>query len=108
MLVDVIINSCPSETILVDFHVTHNFISDHEAYRLKLKVGNDYEKMKVINSKALPIVGVSKRVSLKLGAWSGEMDMVDIKTEERACLRRAHVYGYTNGGRSNPHLTCLE
>ena len=25
---------------------------------------------------ALPIVGVSKRVPLKLGAWSGEMDLV--------------------------------
>ena len=32
--------------------------------------------MKAVNSEALPIVGVSKRVPFKLGAWTGELDLV--------------------------------
>ena len=38
--------------------------------------------MKAINSKALPIVGVSKRVPLKLGAWSREMDLVVVRMDD--------------------------
>ena len=38
--------------------------------------------MKVVNSEAFPIVGVSKRVPLKLGAWSGEMDLVEVRMDD--------------------------
>ena len=38
--------------------------------------------MKAINSEALPIIGVFKRVSLKLGAWSGEMDLVVVRMND--------------------------
>ena len=32
--------------------------------------------MQAVNSKVLPIVGISKRVSLKLGEWRGDVDLV--------------------------------
>ena len=38
--------------------------------------------MKAVNSEAWPIVGVSKRVPLKLGAWSGEMDLVMVRIDD--------------------------
>ena len=71
MFVDAIINSRPSKSTLIDSGATHNFITDQEARRLGLTIEKDPGKMKAFNSEALPIVGVSKRVPLKLGAWSG-------------------------------------
>ena len=38
--------------------------------------------MKTINFEALPIVGVSKRVPLKLGVWSEEMDLVMVRMDD--------------------------
>ena len=38
--------------------------------------------MKAINSEALPIVGVSKRVPLKFAVWSGEMDIVVARMDD--------------------------
>ena len=37
--------------------------------------------MEVFNLETLPTVGVSKRVSLKRGAWSGEMDLVVVRMD---------------------------
>ena len=38
--------------------------------------------MKAVNSEALPIVGVSKRVPFKLGAWTGELDLVVVRMDD--------------------------
>ena len=38
--------------------------------------------MKAVNSEALPIVGVSKRVPFKLGTWTGEMDLFVVRMDD--------------------------
>ena len=38
--------------------------------------------MKHVNSEALPIVGISKRVPFKLGAWTGELDLVVVRMDD--------------------------
>ena len=76
MFVDATINSRSSNNTLIDSKETHNFIADQEARRLGLTIGKDPGKMKAVNSEALPIVGVSKRVPFKLGTWIGELDLV--------------------------------
>ena len=38
--------------------------------------------MKAVNSEALHIVGVSKRVPFKLGAWTGELDLVVVRLDD--------------------------
>ena len=60
MFVDATINSRPIKSTLIDSGATHNFITDQEARRLGLTIEKDPRKMKVVNSEALPIVGVSK------------------------------------------------
>ena len=55
---------------------THNFIFEKEVRRLELKIEKDTDKMKAVNSEAFLIVGVSKRVSPKLGKWRGDVDLV--------------------------------
>ena len=82
MFVDVTINSRPSKSTLIDSEATHNFIADQEARRLGLTTGKDPGKMKAVNSEALPIVGVSKRVPFKLGAWTGELNHVVVRMDD--------------------------
>ena len=81
MFVDATINSRPSKSTLIDSEVTHNFIADQEARRLGLTIEKDPGKMKAINAEALPIVGVSKRVPFKLGASTGELDLVVVRMD---------------------------
>lgn len=76
MFADTIINSRPTKGTMVDSSATHNFISKQEACRLELKIERDTSKMKAVNSEALPIVGVSKRVPLKLAKWTWSVDLV--------------------------------
>ena len=82
MFVDATINSRSSKSTLVDSGVTHNFIADQEARRLGLTIGKDPGNMKAVNFEALPIVGVSKRVPFKLGAWTGELDLVEVRMDD--------------------------
>ena len=82
MFIDTTINSQPSKSTLIDSGATHNFITDQEARRLGLTIENDPRKIKIVNSEVLPIVGVSKRVPLKLGAWSGVMDLVVVRMDD--------------------------
>ena len=76
MFMDATIKSRPSKSTLIDSRATHNFIADQEARRLRLTIEKNPGKMKAVNSEAFSIVGVSKRVSFKLGAWIGELDLV--------------------------------
>lgn len=61
MFVDIMINSQSSKNTMVDSGAIPNFILDQEARRLRIKIEKYSEKMKVVNSKALPIIDVSKR-----------------------------------------------
>ena len=82
MFVDATINSRPSKSTLIDSGASHNFIADPEARRFGLAIEKNPRKMKVVNSEALPIVGVSKRVPFKLGTWTQEMDLVVVRMDD--------------------------
>ena len=76
MFVDAVINSKPEKSTMVDSGTTHNFISEQEAHQLELKIEIDIGKMKVVNSEALSIVGVSKKISIHLGEWREDVDLL--------------------------------
>ncbi|KAA0061347.1 uncharacterized protein E5676_scaffold692G00290 [Cucumis melo var. makuwa] len=67
---------------MVDSGATHNFITEAEARRLRLRWERDSEKMKAVNSIALPIVGLVKRTTIKLGGWRGPVDFVVVKMDD--------------------------
>ena len=82
MFVDANMNSKTTKSTMVDSGTTHNFIFEQEACRLEFKIEKDICKMKAVNSKALPIVGVSKRASLKLDEWRGDVDLVIVRMDD--------------------------
>ncbi|KAA0039570.1 uncharacterized protein E5676_scaffold775G00570 [Cucumis melo var. makuwa] len=67
---------------MVDSGATHNFITEEEARRLRLRWEKDSGRMKVVNSIALPIVGLVKQTMIKLGGWKGSVDFVVIKMDD--------------------------
>ena len=52
---------------LVDNGATHNFISTREIARLGLKLANDDNKLKVVNSQAQETHGLAKNVAIQMG-----------------------------------------
>ncbi|KAA0062359.1 uncharacterized protein E5676_scaffold313G002590 [Cucumis melo var. makuwa] len=83
MFVDAIINSKPAKSTMVDSCATHNFISEHEeASQLELRIKKNTRKMKAVNSKVFLIVGVLKRISLKLAEWREDVGLVVVHMED--------------------------
>ncbi|KAA0050283.1 Asp_protease_2 domain-containing protein [Cucumis melo var. makuwa] len=81
---------CPNK---VDFHAFQaslildsddksNQAEEAEARRLSLRWKKDSGRMKVVNSVALPIVGLVKRTMIKLGEWKGPVDFVVVKMDD--------------------------
>jgi len=60
---------------LVDYRVTHYFVSHEEAKRSGLKVLGEKGWLTAINSKAKPIHGVAHGVKLQIGEWKGTIDL---------------------------------
>ncbi|KAA0043513.1 reverse transcriptase [Cucumis melo var. makuwa] len=56
-----VINFKITKGIMGDLDETHNFTSKQEAHQLELKIEKYIRKIKAINYKVLPIVGVSKK-----------------------------------------------
>ena len=67
MYVGTWINKKPSKSTMVDYGATHNFITEAETRRLNLRWEKYIERMKVVNSAALPIVEQVKRTMIRLG-----------------------------------------
>ncbi|KAA0060093.1 uncharacterized protein E6C27_scaffold39G00090 [Cucumis melo var. makuwa] len=67
---------------MVDSGVTHNFITEAKAKRLNLRWEKDAGRMKAVNSAALPIIGLVKRTTIRLGGWSGLVDFVVVKIDD--------------------------
>ncbi|TYK02460.1 uncharacterized protein E5676_scaffold1738G00810 [Cucumis melo var. makuwa] len=65
---------------MIDSDATHNFITEAEARRLRWE--KDSGRMKVVNSVALPIVGLAKRTVIKFGGWKGYVDFVVVKMDD--------------------------
>ncbi|KAA0064190.1 uncharacterized protein E6C27_scaffold548G001290 [Cucumis melo var. makuwa] len=82
MYVDTWINQKQTKSTMVDSGATHNFITEAEARRLGLRWERDSGKMKAVNSIALPIVGLVKRTTIKLGGWRGPVDFVVVKMDD--------------------------
>ncbi|KAA0046982.1 uncharacterized protein E6C27_scaffold230G001680 [Cucumis melo var. makuwa] len=82
MYVDTWINQRQTKSTMVDSGATHNFITEAEARRLGLRWEWDSGKMKAVNSIALPIVGLVKRTTIKLGGWRGPVDFVVVKMDD--------------------------
>ncbi|KAA0033368.1 uncharacterized protein E5676_scaffold26G00180 [Cucumis melo var. makuwa] len=82
MYVDTWINQKQTKSTMVDSGATHNFITEAEAKRLRLRWERDSGKMKAMNSIALPIVGLVKQTTMKLGGWKGSVDFVVVKMDD--------------------------
>ncbi|TYK03044.1 uncharacterized protein E5676_scaffold46G001390 [Cucumis melo var. makuwa] len=82
LYVDTWINQKQAKSTMVDSGATHNFITEAEARRLKLRWEKDSGRMKAVNSIALPIVGLVKRTTIKLGGWKGPVDFVVVKMDD--------------------------
>ncbi|TYK27260.1 uncharacterized protein E5676_scaffold244G00270 [Cucumis melo var. makuwa] len=67
---------------MIDSGATHNFTIEVEARRLRLRWEKDSRRMKVVNSIALPIVGLVKRTTIKLRGWKGPIDFVVVKMDD--------------------------
>lgn len=82
MFVNANINGKVAKSVMIDTGTTHNFISKAEAERLRLKIKKDISHMKAVNSKAMPTLGLSKGVPLKLGHWEGKTDLVVVPMDD--------------------------
>ncbi|KAA0060139.1 uncharacterized protein E6C27_scaffold39G00600 [Cucumis melo var. makuwa] len=82
LYVDTWINQKHTKSTMVDSGATHNFITEAEAKRLRLRWEKDSGRMKVVNSIVLPIVGLVKRTTIKLGGWKGPIDFVVVKMDD--------------------------
>ena len=67
---------------MVDSGATHNFITEAEVRRLRLHWKKDSGRIKAVNSVVLPIVGLVKRIVIKLGGWKGPVDFVVVKMDD--------------------------
>ncbi|KAL4179297.1 hypothetical protein AMTRI_Chr13g86610 [Amborella trichopoda] len=61
---------------MVDTAATHNSISDRGVERLGLKLTVDASKIKAVNSAPQSLLGVARDVALKVGNWSGLVNLV--------------------------------
>ncbi|TYK11972.1 uncharacterized protein E5676_scaffold177G001560 [Cucumis melo var. makuwa] len=82
LYVDTWINQKQTKSTMVDSGATHNFITEAEARRLRLRWEKDSGRMKAVNSIALPIVRLVKRTTIKLGGWKGPVDFVVVKMDD--------------------------
>ncbi|GKD44332.1 putative retrotransposon gag domain, aspartic peptidase domain protein, partial [Tanacetum coccineum] len=67
---------------LVDSGMTHNFIADNEAKRLGISATKGRGTIKVVNSEAKPINGVSKDIRANIGEWEGTIDLLVVLMDD--------------------------
>ncbi|KAA0053381.1 uncharacterized protein E6C27_scaffold428G00410 [Cucumis melo var. makuwa] len=82
LYVDTWINQKQTKSTMIDSGATHNFITEAEARRLRLRWEKDSGRMKAANSVALPIVRLVKRTTIKLRGWKGPVDFVVVKMDD--------------------------
>ena len=64
-----------SAKAMIDTGATHNFFSEGEARRLKLKISTEVGWLKAVNFAAKPSQGVARGVTMKIAPWEGEIDL---------------------------------
>ena len=75
MYVEALVNG-KATTALVDIGVTHNFVSEDEAKRLKLQASKEGGWLNAVNSVAKPSHGVARGVAMHIGSWKGMVDFI--------------------------------
>ena len=63
-----------SAKAMINTGATHNFVSEEEARRLKLRTSKEAGWLKAVNSVAKPSQGVARGVTMKIGSWEGKID----------------------------------
>ncbi|GAV67223.1 Chromo domain-containing protein/gag-asp_proteas domain-containing protein, partial [Cephalotus follicularis] len=81
MYMETIIEGQPIKA-LVDTGATNNFISKDMAKRLCLKAYRGGGYIKVVNSKAKPLIGLAKDVGMKVGYWDGSVSLSIIPMDD--------------------------
>ena len=82
IFVDATLNGKPIKSVMIDTGATHNFVSEVEAKRLRLKLEKDVGHMKAINSKALATTELSKEVRVKIGTWEGTTNLIVVRMDD--------------------------
>ncbi|KAG8474262.1 hypothetical protein CXB51_033921 [Gossypium anomalum] len=67
---------------LVDTGVSNLFMSEGAAHKLGLKIENEQGRIKTVNSESIPIKGVTKRVNLQFGDWTGKTSIKVIPLDD--------------------------
>ncbi|XP_068644858.1 uncharacterized protein [Aristolochia californica] len=81
MYIDVCLNDKNTQA-MIDTGATHNFISREEAKRLGLKLEKDVCRMKAVNSKAKPVIGVAKGIAFKVGEWQSTINLTTVSMDD--------------------------
>ena len=68
--------------VMVDSGATHNFVATSEASRLDLKLVDDDNRIKAVNSKAQRIHGIAKDVLLQVGEWKGKINLLCVPLDD--------------------------
>lgn len=67
---------------MLDTGATHNFIDAEKAKRMGLKNKPSCGTIKAVNSRAKPIMGVSKVVKVRIGDWQGELSFIVVPMDD--------------------------
>ena len=67
---------------MLDTGATHNFVDKGMVQRLGLKVSKCPSKIKVVNSKAKPILRIAFGVKFKVGKWTGKVNFLIMKLDD--------------------------
>ncbi|XP_068649107.1 uncharacterized protein [Aristolochia californica] len=78
---DVLINGFQVKAT-VDTWATHNFVSEEEARRLKLKATRDRSRMKAVKSTVRQVSRVAKVVSASIGEWGGKLNFTIVPMDD--------------------------
>ena len=67
---------------MLDSGATHNFVANWMVQRLSLRVSKCPSKIKTVNSKAKPVLGIAYRVKLKVGEWTGKVNFLVMELDD--------------------------